>query len=84
MEILTNKRPWAGMSLMGVRLDELVKKEYTPWHHFKKTNPELFNKLDTNAAKMCELCMNFDHNNRPSVDEVLQMEYSTCGIRVIN
>lgn len=73
MEILTNKRPWAGMSLMNVRLDELVRRECTPWTHFKKTQPDL--KVEPHAAKICELCMNFDHNHRPSVDEVLNMEY---------
>lgn len=48
-------------------------KKYTVWNHFEKSS-DLKN-INNKALKVCKECLKYDHDERPTVDQILEMEF---------
>lgn len=71
---MTGVRPWNGISAMS-RLNQVVLCEgITAWDHYKKNKVKGII-LGYAAESICEQCLKFAYDKRPSIDEILQMEF---------
>lgn len=74
LEVMTGLRPWHGISQMS-RLNQVVLCEgITAWDHYKKNKVRGLT-LGQTAENVCEVCLKFAQDKRPSIDEILKMEF---------